>query len=201
MQRGRKSAAAMSLVCLDTRRRPLECPPGLEPQEAAIFREVVASCDPQHFRRADLPLLISYCTATHLARCYASDIGSDATALKAWIEATKLQISSRPCTVVSPGKAQSVSRAAPAARLPRCARQVEDAGRDRGTRPPGPCRGQAAADCSSARDQRGADQSGLRGFSSEGTARSEDLRCWPERKTRTSAAPIRHLRKSRRPRG
>jgi hypothetical protein len=175
MQRGRKSAAAMSLVCLDTRRRPLECPPGLEPQEAAILREVVTAVTratlarmPQHLRHGLRPRncksLPDPALLSRLARH------------RAYLE--------RRQRLGFPD-----------------ARQVEDAGRDRGTRPPGPCRGQAAADCSSARDQRGADQSGLRGFSSEGTARSEDLRCWPERKTRTSAAPIRHLRKSRRPRG
>jgi phage terminase small subunit len=80
-------------VCIDTQRKPLEPPQGLQPQEEEIFRELVASCDPRHFRKADIPMLVSYCTATHLARCYASDIGDDPTALKAWTECTKLQIS------------------------------------------------------------------------------------------------------------
>ena len=43
----------------------------IKPQEAAIFREVVASCDPTHFRKSDVPILATLCTATYLSRFYA----------------------------------------------------------------------------------------------------------------------------------
>jgi phage terminase small subunit len=92
-QRGRKSAASMELICIDTRRKPIDCPAGLPREVEEIFEQTVASCAPQHFREADVPLLVSYCTATHLTRRYASSIREDATALKAWTECTKLQIS------------------------------------------------------------------------------------------------------------
>jgi hypothetical protein len=95
-KRGRKSEAELlgpAFTCIDVARKPVSTPSGLDPAVRKIFVEVVASCDPQHFRQADVPLLISYATATNLARCYASNIGEDATALKAWTECTKLQIS------------------------------------------------------------------------------------------------------------
>jgi phage terminase small subunit len=84
---------APPVVCIDVARQPIETPSGLAPEVRKIFRETVASCDAQHFRKADIPLLVSYATATNLARCYASKLGVDATALRAWTEATKLQLS------------------------------------------------------------------------------------------------------------
>ena len=64
----------------------------IKPQEAAIFREVVASCDPTHFRKSDVPILAALCTATYLSRFYADQIGEDATAFKNYVETTKLVI-------------------------------------------------------------------------------------------------------------
>jgi hypothetical protein len=92
-KRGRKSAAELSVISIDVARKPVEPPPELKPQEAAIFREVVASCDPTHFRKSDLPMLAGFCTATYLARFYADQIGEDPAAFKQYVEATKLQIS------------------------------------------------------------------------------------------------------------
>jgi phage terminase small subunit len=93
MQRGRKSAAELSVVPIDAARKPVEPPADLKPQEAAIFRDVVASCDPTHFRKSDVPILAALCTATYLSRFYAGQIGEDATAFKNYVETTKLVIS------------------------------------------------------------------------------------------------------------
>ena len=80
MKRGRQSAAELSIVSIDAARKPVEPPPELRAQEAAIFREVVASCNPTHFRKSDVPILAALCTATYLSRFYADQIGEDATA-------------------------------------------------------------------------------------------------------------------------
>ena len=91
-KRGRQSAAELSVISIDVARKPVEPPPGLRPQEAAIFREVVASCDPTHFRKSDVPILAALCTATYLSRFYADQIGEDPTAFKDYVETTKLVI-------------------------------------------------------------------------------------------------------------
>jgi hypothetical protein len=78
---------------VDVNRKPVETPAGLQPEVRKIFREVVASSDPRHFRRGDIPMLVAYSTATHLASVYAGRIGESDAALKSWTECTKLQIS------------------------------------------------------------------------------------------------------------
>jgi len=92
-KRGRQSTADMSVVSVASARKPIEPPKGLKPQEEAIFTEVVASCSPDHFRKSDIPMLTAFATATHLARFFAGKIGESPDALKAWSEATRLQIS------------------------------------------------------------------------------------------------------------
>jgi hypothetical protein len=95
-KRGRKSASellAPPLTIIDVRQKPVETPAGLQPKVRKIFEQAVASCDAQHFRSGDVPLLVSYATATHLASVYAGLIGENDAALKSWTECTKLQIS------------------------------------------------------------------------------------------------------------
>ena len=43
-------------------------------REAEIFRSIVDSCAPDHFRKSELPLLCSYCTAVNLSRWYAHEV-------------------------------------------------------------------------------------------------------------------------------
>jgi phage terminase small subunit len=92
-KRGRQSTAELSIVPIDGRRKPIDPPPELSAIEAAIFRELVGACDPTHFRVSDRPLLSALCTAIHLSRFYAGEIGEDPTAFKSYTEATKLVIS------------------------------------------------------------------------------------------------------------
>jgi hypothetical protein len=66
--RARKSSAELSVISIDVARKPIEPPAGLKPQEARIFRETVASCDPLQFRRSDIPMLVAFATTTHLAK-------------------------------------------------------------------------------------------------------------------------------------
>jgi hypothetical protein len=51
-------------VPIDVARKPIEPPADLKAQEAAIFRQVVASCDANHFRKSDIPILTAFATAT-----------------------------------------------------------------------------------------------------------------------------------------
>jgi len=73
-------------------RKSIEPPAGLRPQEDKIFRQVVASCSPDHLRKSDIPVLTAFATATHLSRFYAGRIGESHGALKAWEAAARLQI-------------------------------------------------------------------------------------------------------------
>jgi hypothetical protein len=91
-KRGRVSAADLSIVHIDTA-RTLDPPADLKAKEAEIFREVVASCSPRHFCQSDIPMLVSFATATALARHYAGLIGEQADAFKNWEAACRMQTS------------------------------------------------------------------------------------------------------------
>ena len=93
MKRGRTSGAELSVVPIDVARKPIEPPPDLKAQESAIFRQLVASCGSNHFRKSDIPILTAFATATHLSRFYAELIGESADAFKNWEAAVRLQVS------------------------------------------------------------------------------------------------------------
>jgi phage terminase small subunit len=92
-KRGRQSLADLSVVPIDVARRPIEPPADLKPKEAEIFRQVVASCDANHFRKSDIPIVTAFATATHLSRFYADRIGESEGAFTQWEKASRLQIS------------------------------------------------------------------------------------------------------------
>ena len=66
-QRGRKSAAALSVIPIDDKPNRLEPPASLSEAERKVFIDIVTACEPQHFRAADLPLLVRYVEACVLA--------------------------------------------------------------------------------------------------------------------------------------
>lgn len=70
----RQSTAALSTLspALPAATPRLTPPPTLSARERAVFQELVNSTGPDHFTRADLPLLVEYCTACVLARDAAS---------------------------------------------------------------------------------------------------------------------------------
>ena len=92
-KRGRASTAELSIVPIDSARKPIEPPAELKAKEAEIFRQVVASCEANHFRKSDIPILTAFATATHLSRFYADRIGESEGAFKQWEAASRLQIS------------------------------------------------------------------------------------------------------------
>jgi phage terminase small subunit len=90
-QRGRPSAEALNLQVIDTQRLRLKAPDFLNEREAAIFNSIVDSCAPDHFRKSELPLLGSYCTAVNLSRWHASQVNEGhADHHRQWLECTKL---------------------------------------------------------------------------------------------------------------
>jgi phage terminase small subunit len=59
--RGRKPKVDMA--CPSNSPAMLRAPSDLSPAEADVFSTVVADCEPGHFIRSDLPLLVSYARA------------------------------------------------------------------------------------------------------------------------------------------
>ncbi|MGB8106625.1 MAG: P27 family phage terminase small subunit [Pseudolabrys sp.] len=65
-QRGRKSGAGLGILQVDGKPNRLDPPTSLSTAERAIFCDVVAACDRDHFRPSDLPLLVRYVEAAAL---------------------------------------------------------------------------------------------------------------------------------------
>ena len=65
-QRGRKSGAGLGILQVDGKPNRLNPPASLSTAERAIFFDVVAACDRDHFRPSDLPLLVRYIEAAAL---------------------------------------------------------------------------------------------------------------------------------------
>ena len=91
MKRGRKSAEELGISVIDVQRQRLTPPDYLNEREAVIFRSIVDNCDPQHFRKSELPLLCSYVTAVNLSRWHAHEINEGhQDHHRPWLETTKL---------------------------------------------------------------------------------------------------------------
>jgi hypothetical protein len=96
-QRGRKSTAS-NLVALDfTGTQPRLTPPStLKQAERVLFLELVNGCDPRHFVKSDIPLMVSFVQATILSRRTANPsmvgIWEKATRVQAML-ATRLRLS------------------------------------------------------------------------------------------------------------
>jgi hypothetical protein len=67
-QRGRRSAASLTMVNVDGRPSRLEPPAYLSEAESKLFVAIVGSCAPEQFIESDLPLLVSFIQATLMAR-------------------------------------------------------------------------------------------------------------------------------------
>jgi hypothetical protein len=67
-KRGRKSFASLSLVTAPEPEPRLLPPAFLDPEEQAIFADIVASTSPKHFRPSDMPLLVAYAQAVWTQR-------------------------------------------------------------------------------------------------------------------------------------
>ena len=65
MRRGRKSAASLLIPDVVSTTR-LSAPSGLSLKERVVFEAITAACDPSHFRKSDVPLIVAYVQATLL---------------------------------------------------------------------------------------------------------------------------------------
>jgi len=91
MKRGRPSAAALSVVPIHANMTHVSPPPNLTAAEARLFRELVASCHPQHFVASDVHLLVSYVQATLASRHWAKLAAKDPKLILQWDRATRMQ--------------------------------------------------------------------------------------------------------------
>jgi hypothetical protein len=93
MKRGRPSVAEQTVIPLAPARRRLQPPADLDENEARLFRDVVASCAPEHFVASDAPLLATYVQSVLLSRRAAADLAADPRALSRWERVTGMQAS------------------------------------------------------------------------------------------------------------
>jgi len=91
-QRGRNSIAS-NVVALNVDGSPprLNAPLGLSAEERRTFNELISVCDPRHFVKSDLPLLVSYVQSTLLSRWAASRMKKDPGMAPIWEKATRMQ--------------------------------------------------------------------------------------------------------------
>lgn len=73
LQRGRKSTANVAAPNLSGESSRLTPPSLLNNEERALFVELVGACDALHFRKSDLPLLVSFIQSTLISRAAAHD--------------------------------------------------------------------------------------------------------------------------------
>src|SRR5689334_6665778 len=66
-------------------------PSGLSDAERKMFNELVGACDPRHFVKSDVPLLVSYVQSTLLSRSAAAKMTKNSDWVKTWETATRMQ--------------------------------------------------------------------------------------------------------------
>ena len=77
-QRGRISAAELSVIGVDVQPVRPSPPAYLSEPERELFFSIVCGCDAEHFRQTDLPLLSRYCEAAILAERAALELRNGA---------------------------------------------------------------------------------------------------------------------------
>jgi hypothetical protein len=87
----RPSMKSLSVVNISAAKR-VEPPSDLDPNEAAIFRKTVSSCDPSHFVPTDVPLLVLYSQAICISRMAVAALKqtADKDTINLWDRSTKL---------------------------------------------------------------------------------------------------------------
>jgi len=106
--RGRRSAAELAVIPIRPRDHRLRPPDDLGADEAALFRELVASCRADHFVAADAHLLACYAQALLISRRSAGD----PTLLQRWEKATRLAAQLAPKLRLCPSSRQDAKTAA-----------------------------------------------------------------------------------------
>jgi hypothetical protein len=86
-QRGRKSAAFLTGPDVTGKPTRLTAPSSLTIAEQTLFNELTGACDSSHFRKSDIPLLVSFVQATLIAEAAAQDPET----IAIWEKSTRLQ--------------------------------------------------------------------------------------------------------------
>ena len=89
LQRGRKSAASLSVVTSISALPRLRAPEGVSDGEASLFRTIVSQCDATHFVESDKPLILAYVQAVLLTRWAFKAMGEDGAAFQTWQQAAR----------------------------------------------------------------------------------------------------------------
>ena len=90
-QRGRKSLANIVTMNVDGLPPRLTAPSGLSADERTMLNELIAVCDPRHFVKSDLPLLVSFVQSTLLSRRAAAQMKRDPDMVTVWEKSTRMQ--------------------------------------------------------------------------------------------------------------
>jgi hypothetical protein len=90
-QRGRTPAATVIALGVTGTPPRLTAPSSLTKPERTLFIELVDSCDPRHFVKSDMPLLVSYVQAALLVRSAAARLSKkqDANTVATWERAVR----------------------------------------------------------------------------------------------------------------
>jgi hypothetical protein len=91
MRRGRIGAAELSVVSLRPGTQALRPPEDAPADVVKLFRSVVANCPPGHLAQSDVPLIISFCTATLLATKAAKASAKNPDMVSTWERAVRVQ--------------------------------------------------------------------------------------------------------------
>jgi phage terminase small subunit len=93
MKRGRQSIAELSVVPIESARKRVEPPSDLDPKTEKLFRELVEACHVDHFVKSDIPLIVSYASATLMShRLFkAAQKNGNEDAIKAWERVCRTQ--------------------------------------------------------------------------------------------------------------
>jgi hypothetical protein len=89
-QRGRRSSADLSVVAVHPASHRIQPPHDLTKDEAALFRELVASCSANHFVLSDRPLLIAYVQTVLASRHRAKASRRDPKLLAMWEKTVRM---------------------------------------------------------------------------------------------------------------
>ena len=91
VKRGRPHADDLNIVPFHPDGNRVQTPDDLTAAEAALFRQLVRSCAPDHFVFSDVPLLISYVQATLIARKSAKAMPKKPELISLWERSVKVQ--------------------------------------------------------------------------------------------------------------
>src|SRR5262245_38260510 len=92
MQRGRKSAASLSVIALETVPR-LRVPSGLTKAEEDLFRLIVGQCAADHFVPSDGPLALAYMQPVLLSRSAFRQVTEAGIGVQTWQQAARTMAS------------------------------------------------------------------------------------------------------------